>query len=135
MFRRLTPSLYHHNQAQATAPIGNQTLDIRSPTALLRMLIRSIDICVKSRHAKNFMRKRLMVQWRMGRDEIDPDRQRFLMERAGAFLQILHTTRTPTGAESVQFQLSRIEAAKVKEAIQLKRQSAESKVIGTGRRA
>lgn len=130
MFRRVAP-LYAGPQPMA-APVGANTLDIRSPTSLLRMLIRSIDITVKSRHAKNYLRKRLMAQWRVGRDEVDPDRQRFLMERAGAFLQILHTTRLPTGAESVRFQLSRVQAAKEREALLMRRQTAESAALASG---
>lgn len=131
MFRRVSPALFHQQTPQH-APVGANTLDIRSPTSLLRMLLRSVDICVKSRHAKNYLRKRVMLQWRVGRDETDPDRQRFLMERAGAFLQILHTSKLPTGAESVRFQLSRVEALKEKEALQVKRQSEDSRAMSTG---
>jgi ribonuclease D len=86
-------------------------LDVNSAYSLLRISYRSIDIKVKSRHARNFLKRRLIEQWRENRAEQDHRKQRFLMERAGIFLQALHAPLTENaGKEPVVFQLSRVKA-------------------------
>lgn len=98
------------------SPTGQQQqLSIDTPYSLLRMIYRSIDITVKSRHAKRFLKKRTVDSWRAHREEADPDRQRFVLERAGSFLQMLHTPKSPQPGMPVVFQLSRIQAEKEKE--------------------
>ena len=98
------------------SPTGQQQqLSIDTPYSLLRMIYRSIDITVKSRHAKRFLKKRTVDSWRAHREETDPDRQRFVLERAGSFLQMLHTPKSPQPGMPVVFQLSRVQAEKDKE--------------------
>ncbi|TPP40219.1 hypothetical protein CGC21_26865 [Leishmania donovani] len=84
-----------------------RVLEINSPMSLLRMCYRSIDIKVKSRHARSFLKKRLMEQWAEKCKETNPDKQRFYMDLAGSFLQALHTERNPKPGKAVNFQLSR----------------------------
>ena len=84
-----------------------RVLEINSPLSLLRMCYRSIDITVKSRHARNFLKKRLIEQWAEKSKETNPDKQRFYMDLAGSFLQALHTERNPKPGKVVVFQLSR----------------------------
>ncbi|KPI84876.1 hypothetical protein ABL78_6058 [Leptomonas seymouri] len=84
-----------------------RVLDITSPLSLLRMCYRSIDITVKSRHARNFLKKRLIEQWAEKSKETNPEKQRFYMDLAGSFLQALHTERNPKPGKVVTFQLSR----------------------------
>lgn len=84
-----------------------KVLEINSPMALLRMCYRSIDITVKSRHARNFLKKRLIEQWSEKSKETNPEKQRFYMDLAGSFLQALHTERSPKPGKVVVFQLSR----------------------------
>lgn len=99
-----------------SSPTGQQQqLSINSPYSLLRMIYRSVDICVKSRHAKRFLKKRTIESWRAHRGEVDPDRQRFVLERAGSFLQMLHTPKTPQPGVPIVFQLSRAEAERQKD--------------------
>ncbi|RNF19435.1 uncharacterized protein Tco025E_04136 [Trypanosoma conorhini] len=105
MFRRTprllsAPTTTHTNAQQ-------EVLEIKSAYSLLRMCYRSIDIRVKSRHARQFLQKRLMQQWRENCHETDPEKQRFLMDHAGSFLQALHSPRNPKPGEVVTFQLSR----------------------------
>ncbi|EAN94190.1 hypothetical protein, conserved [Trypanosoma cruzi] len=95
-----TPKTTHTNAQQ-------EVLEISSAYSLLRMCYRSIDIKVKSRHARQFLQKRLIEQWREHCQETDPEKQRFLMDHAGAFLQALHSSRNPKPGEVVKFQLSR----------------------------
>ncbi|RNF21983.1 hypothetical protein TcG_02698 [Trypanosoma cruzi] len=95
-----TPKMTHTNAQQ-------EVLEISSAYSLLRMCYRSIDIKVKSRHARQFLQKRLIEQWREHCQETDPEKQRFLMDHAGAFLQALHSSRNPKPGEVVKFQLSR----------------------------
>lgn len=96
-----------------------QSLEIGSAMSLLRMCYRSIDICVKPRHGRTFLKKRLIESWRENRAEPNTHKQRFLMERGGAFLQTLHTSRTPNASTVVVFQLSRVEAQRQKEIAKL----------------
>ncbi|KAK7196258.1 hypothetical protein NESM_000561500 [Novymonas esmeraldas] len=84
-----------------------RVLEINSPMSLLRMCYRSIDITVKSRHARIFLKKQLIEQWAVKSKETDPERQRFYMDLAGSFLQALHTERNPKPGKVVSFQLSR----------------------------
>lgn len=99
--------------AAANVPQGQnmnsqqQVLDINSAMSLLRMCYRSIDIRVNSRHARNFLKKRLIEQWAQKSKETDPDKQRFYMDLAGSFLQALHTDRNPKPGKAIFFQLSR----------------------------
>ncbi|KAG5468791.1 hypothetical protein CUR178_01627 [Leishmania enriettii] len=84
-----------------------RVLEINSPMSLLRMCYRSIDITVKSRHARIFLKKRLIELWAEKKNETDPEKQRFYMDLAGSFLQALHTERNPKPGKVVSFQLSR----------------------------
>ncbi|KAG5468379.1 hypothetical protein LSCM1_02359 [Leishmania martiniquensis] len=84
-----------------------RVLEISSPMSLLRMCYRSIDITVKSRHARTFLKKRLIEEWARKRMEANPAKQRFYMDLAGSFLQALHTERNPKPGKVVNFQLSR----------------------------
>lgn len=84
-----------------------EVLEINSPTALLRMCYRSIDIRVESRQARSFLKKRLIEQWAEKSKETNPEKQRFYMDLAGSFLQALHTDRNPKPGKPIQFQLSR----------------------------
>ncbi|KAG5494064.1 hypothetical protein JKF63_01898 [Porcisia hertigi] len=84
-----------------------RVLEISSPMSLLRMCYRSIDITVKSRHARTFLKKQLMEQWAEKSKETNPEKQRFYMDLAGSFLQALHTERNPKPGRVVEFQLSR----------------------------
>lgn len=84
-----------------------RVLEINSPLSLLRMCYRSIDITVKSRHARTFLKKRLVEQWAEKSKETNPEKQRFYMDLAGSFLQALHTERSPKPGKAVTFQLSR----------------------------
>ncbi|KAG8341770.1 hypothetical protein ERJ75_000707200 [Trypanosoma vivax] len=97
------PSTIHTNAQQ-------QVLEITSAYSLLRMCYRSIDIKVKSRHARQFLQRRLIEQWRLHCQETDPEKQRFLMDHAGAFLQALHSPRSPKPGEPITFHLSRRQA-------------------------
>ncbi|AAZ10733.1 hypothetical protein, conserved [Trypanosoma brucei brucei TREU927] len=97
------PKMTHTNAQQ-------QVLEINSAYSLLRMCYRSIDIKVKSRHARQFLQRRLMEQWHVHCRETDPEKQRFLMDHAGAFLQALHSPRNPKPGEPIVFQLSRRQA-------------------------
>ncbi|ESL08553.1 hypothetical protein TRSC58_03742 [Trypanosoma rangeli SC58] len=99
--RRLSAPTTTHTNAQ------QEVLVIKSAYSLLRMCYRSIDIKVKSRHARQFLQKRLMQQWRENCHETNPEKQRFLMDHAGAFLQALHSSRNPKPGEVVSFQLLR----------------------------
>jgi hypothetical protein len=65
---------------------------ISSPYELLRLVLRSIELKVRSRHAREFLRKRVISQWRLHRNEPDPQKQRFLMERAATTMSALHMT-------------------------------------------
>ncbi|CCW60732.1 unnamed protein product [Phytomonas sp. EM1] len=97
------------NLGDAGTRMGSQqkVLEIKSPLSLLRMCYRSIDICVKSRHARNFFKKRLIEQWAEKSKETDPEKMRFYMDLAGSFLQALHTERNPKPGMVINFQLSR----------------------------
>lgn len=108
------PEATHMNTQQ-------KILEINSPMALLRMCYRSIDICVKSRSARNFLKKRLIEQWREKSTEQNPEKQRFNMDLAGSFLQALHTDRNPKPGKVVEFQLSRRVAYEQKLAAQAER--------------
>lgn len=95
-----TPTGTHMNSQQ-------QVLEINSAYCLLRMCYRSIDIKIRSRHARNFLKKRLITQWAEKSKETDPQKQRLYMDLAGSFLQALHTDRNPKPNTPVSFQLSR----------------------------
>lgn len=84
-----------------------KVLSISSPLSLLRMCYRSIDITVKSRHARAFLKKELIANWAEKKNETDPAKQRFYMDLAGSFLQALHTEKNPKPGAPVEFQLSR----------------------------
>lgn len=106
MLRR---SLYLAAAAGAGQHMQTQqkVLSIDSPLSLLRMCYRSIDITVKSRHGRSFLKKELIQQWSELKNESDPAKQRFYMDLAGSFLQALHTDRQPKPGGVVTFQLSR----------------------------
>ncbi|KEG15310.1 hypothetical protein DQ04_00111100 [Trypanosoma grayi] len=101
-----------------------KVLEINSAYSLLRMCYRSIDIRVKSRHARQFLHRRLMEQWREHSQETNPEKQRFLMDHAGAFLQALHSPRNPKPGEVITFQLSRRQA--YEEALKAKAERAKT---------
>lgn len=84
-----------------------KVLTINSPLSLLRMCYRSIDITVKSRHVRAFLKKELIKRWAEKKNETDHRKQRFNMDLAGSFLQALHTDKLPKPGAPVQFQLSR----------------------------
>lgn len=108
MFRRLRPLALTPTAAMPTGINSQQeVLEINSPLSLLRMCYRSIDIRVKSRHARRFLKKRLIEQWQEHSKETQPEKQRFYMDMAGSFLQALHTDRNPKPGMLVTFQLSR----------------------------
>jgi hypothetical protein len=102
-------------QQQQQVNTQQPLVQIESAYGLLRMCHRSIDIKVKSRHGRNFLKKRLMTQWRAHSKEEDPEKQRFLMDHAASFFQALHTPKTPDPNQVIVFQLSRVEALKEKE--------------------
>lgn len=99
-----------------TANVPN-TLHLSSAASLLRLIYRCIDIHIPSNQGRKFLKRRLIEQWRSGREVRDPQRQRMLMERAGAMLQILNTTERAPKLEKnvVHWQLSRVEAHARKE--------------------
>ncbi|CCW66462.1 unnamed protein product [Phytomonas sp. Hart1] len=110
MFRRSLAVFYSNTNLGDPGKLMNsqqKVLDINSPLSLLRMCYRSIDICVKSRHARNFFKKRLIDQWAEKSKETNPEKIRFYMDLAGSFLQALHTDRTPKPGMVVKFNLSR----------------------------
>ena len=85
--------------AAAAAPVMPQTtqvqpLDLKSPYQMLRLLLKSIDSKVKSRHGRRYLKKRLMSQWRLFRTVDDPFQQRFVLERGASVLTALHMTET-----------------------------------------
>lgn len=113
MLRRCSCRFQQQQQQQINSQ--QPVLQIDSAFGLLRMCYRSIDITVKSRHGRNFLKKRLITQWRDHRGEQDPEKQRFLMDHAASFLQALHTPKNPDPSKIIVFQLSRVEALKEKE--------------------
>ena len=64
--------------------------EINSAYQLLRLLLRSAELKIKSRQGRQFMKRRIVTQWRLHRTETDPVKQRALMERAGAVLHAMH---------------------------------------------
>jgi hypothetical protein len=112
MFRVFSQRL----QAMTNTNSAQDALVITSAMNLLRLCYRSIDICVKSRHGRNFLKKRLIETWRLSRHEQNEAKQRMMMERASSFLQALHMEANHTPNMKVVFQLSRVEAHKRKEA-------------------
>lgn len=107
MLRRLLPLYAAGSPTPQHMNSQQQVLNISSPLALLRMCYRSIDITVKSRHARAFLKKELISHWAQKKNETDPAKQRFYMDLAGSFLQALHTDKNPKPGAVVQFQLSR----------------------------
>lgn len=105
---RLTSRCLQAQQQQMNSQ--QPILQIDSAYGLLRMCHRSIDIHVKSRQARNFLKRRLMDQWRNHCKEQDPEKQRFLMDHAASFLQVLHMPKHPDPSQIVVFQLSRVKA-------------------------
>ena len=95
---------------------AQDALEVTSPMNLLRLAYRSIDIKIKSRHGRNFLKKRLIETWRSARNEKNEQKQRMILERAGSFLQTLHMEETHRQNQKVVFQLSRVEAQKLKDA-------------------
>jgi hypothetical protein len=73
--------------------------ELQSAYQLLRLLLRSAELKIRSRQARQFMKRRIVTQWRIGRYETDPVRQRALMERAAAVLQVMHVKNTGKGPE------------------------------------
>jgi hypothetical protein len=65
-------------------------VDIRSAYQLYRVVLKSIEAKVRSRQGRNFLKRRVAEQWRDGRLEQDPQRQRLLIERATACVHVLH---------------------------------------------
>lgn len=111
MLRLTRMAAQQQQQMHAQQPL----VQIDSAYGLLRMCYRSIDIQVKSRHGRNFLKKRLITQWRQHRLEEDPEKQRFLMDHAASFFQALHMPKNPDPNKVVVFQLSRAAALKEKE--------------------
>ncbi|KAH9577457.1 hypothetical protein LSM04_006209 [Trypanosoma melophagium] len=109
MLRR-TSGLFASSAPPPSTNAQQEVLQITSAYSLLRMCYRSIDIKVKSRHARQFLQRRLIEQWHEHRHETDTEKQRFLMDHAGSFLQALHSPRNPKPGESITFQLSRRKA-------------------------
>lgn len=116
MLRRFSPLLVVSSAGAAgTSSTGagqhmnsqQKVLTLNSPMSLLRMCYRSIDITVKSRHARAFLKKELIQHWEKKKNETDPVKQRFNMDLAGSFLQALHTDKLPKPGATVEFQLSR----------------------------
>lgn len=105
MLRAGTPRLLCPTGGGSNA---HNPLTLSSPTMLLRLLLKSIDLKVEARVARNFLRKRTIDSWRRHRGETDPLRQRFLIERAASVLTVLHTKGAmPTPGESIDFRMSR----------------------------
>jgi hypothetical protein len=73
-------------------PEQMQALDLQSPYQMLRMLLKSIDTKVKSRHGRKYLKQRLLSQWRLFRTVDDPFQQRFVLERGASVLTALHMT-------------------------------------------
>jgi hypothetical protein len=122
MFRLTRTALQLQQQMNAQQPL----VQIESAYGLLRMCYRSIDIQVKSRHGRNFLKKRLMTQWRLHCKEEDLEKQRFLMDHAASFFQSLHMPKSPDPNQVVVFKLSRIEALKEKERLALEAAAAKT---------
>ena len=83
--------------ASAAAPAVSQStqvqaLDLQSPYQMLRLLLKSIDAKVKSRHGRRYLKQRLFAQWRLFRTVDDPFQQRFVLERGASVLTALHMT-------------------------------------------
>ncbi|CUE71620.1 Hypothetical protein, putative [Bodo saltans] len=121
MLRLTRMSAQLQQQMHAQQPL----VQIESAYGLLRMCYRSIDIQVKSRHGRNFLKKRLMTQWRLHSKEEDPEKQRFLMDHAASFFQALHMPKSPDPNQVVVFKLSRVEALREKERLALEAASAK----------
>jgi hypothetical protein len=115
MFRFISQRL----QKMTNTNSAQDALELTSAMNLLRLCYRSIDISVKSRHGRNFLKKRLIETWRGARNETDEKKQRMFMERGAMFLQALHMTRPTEDGKAfthVEFQLSRVEAQRRKDA-------------------
>jgi hypothetical protein len=68
---------------------ADKPLEITTPYSLLRVLLRMIDRKVKSGHARNFFHKKVISEWRLHRNCVDPGLQKLHLERAGAMLTAL----------------------------------------------
>ncbi len=112
MFRFVSRRL----QNMTNTNTAQDALEISSAMGLLRLCYRSIDITVKSRHGRNFLKKRLIDTWRSARHETNDIKQRMIMERGASLLQALHMGSNHKPGQRVVFQLSRVEAQKQKEA-------------------
>ena len=81
----------------------HQPLELQSAYQLLRLLLRSAECKVRSRQGRQFLKRRIITQWRAGRDERDPVKQRALMERAAAVLHAMHIKgRSPTADQPIE---------------------------------
>jgi hypothetical protein len=93
------------NPGNVTSPsqIQYHPTEIQSAYQLLRLLLRSAEVKVRSRQGRQFMKRRIISQWRVGRNETDPMRQRALMERAAAVLHAMHIKgRSPRPDEPIE---------------------------------
>jgi hypothetical protein len=100
--------MFAASRACRNVGVAQQPLQINSPHQLLRMLLKSVDLKVKSRHGRNFLKKRVMEQWRAQRHVTDPSQQRFAMERAAAVLSALHMKeQAPTMDTPIEYDFSR----------------------------
>lgn len=94
--------------ATPPTPAVNAPHEIRSAFQLLRLVLHSIELKVKSRHAREFLRKRVISQWREHRGETDPQKQRLLMERASTVMTVLHMKgKAPVVNSPVEYSFDR----------------------------
>ncbi len=93
------------NPGNVSSPTQTQyhPTEIQSAYQLLRLLLRSSEVKIRSRQGRQFMKRRIIAQWRVGREETDPMRQRALMERAAAVLHAMHIKgRSPRPDEPIE---------------------------------
>lgn len=86
---RVTSGMLSASKMPASA---GQQMEFTSAYQLLRLLLRSIERKVPSRHGRKYLKQRALTQWRLFRNVKDPFQQRFVMERAGAVVTALHMT-------------------------------------------
>lgn len=97
------------NPGNVSAPtnVNYHPTEIQSAYQLLRLLLRSAEVKVRSRQGKQFMKRRIISQWRIGRAEQDPLKQRAWMERAAAVLHAMHIKgRNPRPDEPIELDFS-----------------------------
>lgn len=98
------PQLKYHPVPTKTA---YHPTEIQSAYQLLRLLLRSAELKIKSRQGRKFFKRRAVDQWRIGREETDPVKQRAYMERAAAALHALHVKGSnPNPSEPIEIDLS-----------------------------